>query len=171
VKPFLYSSYRCPQRIVDVVGFHLIELDRDGGGRKGERNMAIRNLTMGDCMSQVPVTIDAGLTMDDAAQRMFDHKIRHLPVVDRGHLVGVVSERDLAMIDSIPNVDRQSMSVATAMSSNPYTCSKATPLVEVVDTMADQKIGTAIVMESGKIVGIFTTIDALRYLADALRGK
>ena len=47
-------------------------------------------------MTVNPVTIDAGTTIEDAAQIMFDHNFRHLPVVRDGRPVGIVSLRLLA---------------------------------------------------------------------------
>lgn len=124
--------------------------------------------TVNDYMTPSPITIPSDLTMHDAAERMFDNKIRHLPVTNAGHIVGIISDRDIAVVDTIPSVDRNKVEIGTAMSSNPYICAPDTPLVDVVRTLCEHKIGTAIVMKDGKLAGIFTLIDALRALENRL---
>ena len=56
-------------------------------------------------MSVSPHTIQADRTLADARRWMSEHSIRHLPVMDRGVLVGVISERDVHLVASIPGVD------------------------------------------------------------------
>lgn len=124
-----------------------------------------------DFMTPMPIVIDSELTLDDAATRMFEHKIRHLPVMQNGHLVGIVSDRDMSILDTIPEVDRHRVTVASAMTPNPYTCNSETSVAEVVTIMAEHKIGTAVVMDEGKLSGIFTPIDAMRLLARLLCEK
>jgi len=52
--------------------------------------------TVADVMSKELVTVDPATSLRDAAKTMADRWIRHLPVVDRGKLLGVISQRDLA---------------------------------------------------------------------------
>lgn len=124
-----------------------------------------------DYMTPMPIVIDSELTLEDAAERMFEHGIRHLPVMQNGHLVGIVSDRDMSILDTIPQVDRNKVTVASAMTPNPYTCNSNTTVAEVTTIMAEHKIGTAVVMDEGKLSGIFTPIDAMRLLARILTQK
>lgn len=121
-----------------------------------------------DHMTASPITIPADLSMHDAAERMFDNKIRHLPVIDNGHVVGIISDRDIAVVDTLPQVDRNKVLIGSAMSSSPYICAPTTPLIDVVRTLCEHKIGTAIVMKDGELTGIFTLIDALKALETRL---
>ncbi|MBK8264456.1 MAG: CBS domain-containing protein [Nannocystis sp.] len=121
-------------------------------------------------MTPAPFSIGRAQTMVEAARRMREHRIRHLPVLEGGIVVGIVSDRDLAMVESLPGVDPAAVTVAEAMTAEPYAISPETPLVEVVEALAEHKIGTAVVMENGRLVGIFTVIDALRAFAARLRG-
>lgn len=127
--------------------------------------------TVGDCMSENPVTIPADLSLGDAAARMFDHGIRHLPVIDQGHVVGIVSERDLALVTGIPGVDKERVEVTEAMSPHPYIVAPSTPLEQVIAVMHERKLGTAVVMEDGEMRGIFSVVDALEVLLRMLRGS
>ena len=106
-----------------------------------------------------------------ARQLMKKHEIRHLPVLHGGVLVGMLSERDLALIESLRDIDPKTLSVEEAMSSEVYSVSPNTPLDEVVTTMAERKLGSAVVMERGQVVGIFTTVDACRTLASLLNAR
>jgi len=120
-------------------------------------------------MSATPVVIGSGCTLAEAHRMMRDHGIRHLPVVDEGRLVGIVSQRDLYLLETLRGVDVSSEKVSEAMSPAPYTTSPDAPLHEVAQEMADHKYGSAVVVERGRIVGLFTTVDALRALSSVLR--
>lgn len=130
--------------------------------------MQVQQLRVRDVMSTSPVSIPHDLTLEDAAQRMFEHDIRHLPVLEGSHVVGLVSARDIAMLDSIPNVDRNKVMIEQAMTQGAHTCGPDEPLVDLIRVMVDQKKGSAVVMEGGKLVGIVTTIDALALLMNYL---
>ena len=60
------------------------------------------------------------------------------------------------------------MTVAEAMSPEPYTVPPGAPIDAVAIDMARRKIGSAVVVNRGKVVGIFTTVDALRVLSGLL---
>ena len=113
------------------------------------------------------VRIDRSLTVAHGLMRK--HKIRHLPVLDAGKLVGVLSLRDLHLIETLPDVDASDVKVEDAMTLDTYSVSPETPLAKVVRVMAKRKIGSAVVMSNGRPTGIFTTVDAMRTLATMLR--
>jgi CBS domain-containing protein len=52
---------------------------------------------VGDVASRDPVTVAPGEDLDDAMELMAQHRIRRLPVVEAGRLVGVVSQADIAL--------------------------------------------------------------------------
>lgn len=124
--------------------------------------------TIGEIMTKVPIVITDDLTLADARQRMFDHKIRHLPVMKGEHLVGIVSERDIAIVNSIPGVKSDRVLVNQAMTDKPFTCAPGDTLKSVATTMLERKIGATIVMDETQVVGMFTTIDALKELIERL---
>jgi acetoin utilization protein AcuB len=57
------------------------------------------------------------------------------------------------------------------MTEQPYTVSPEAPLDEVVETMAANKYGSAVIMQNQKVVGIFTTVDACEALCQLLRTR
>jgi acetoin utilization protein AcuB len=119
-------------------------------------------------MTECPHTIGKEQSLEKASAIMREHGIRHLPVLDAGELLGLLSIRDVHLIETLPDVDPTKVSVEEAMSAEPYAVAPDTPLRDVVATMAEHKYGSAVVMEHDRVVGIFTTIDALRVLAQKL---
>ncbi len=96
------------------------------------------------------------------------HGIRHLPVLSDGKLTGVVSDRDLHLIETLSDVDPKKILVEEAMSRDVFVVSSEAPLDEVALTMAEKKYGCAVVMDREEVIGVFTVIDALVALARAL---
>lgn len=80
-----------------------------------------------------------------------------------GHVVGIVSERDIALLCGLPSVDPAKVAVEDAMSEQVCSVGAETPLDEVAATMAAHRYGAALVVGKGdRVVGVFTTVDALR---------
>jgi acetoin utilization protein AcuB len=133
--------------------------------------MTQRELTVQDFMTASPHTVGAEQTLATAHAKLREYGIRHLPVLRGGELVGMLTERDLALIEGIKEVDPQQVRVEEAMSPNLYTVAADTPLERVADEMARKKYGSAIVAHNGRVVGVLTTVDVCRALAQLLRGK
>jgi acetoin utilization protein AcuB len=123
-----------------------------------------------DYMTADPICIGQGETVRAAHKLMRAHGVRHLPVLEGARLVGVVSQRDLYLLETLGRVDADREPVSQAMSDPPFTVEADTPLAQVVSAMRVQKLGSAVVLDGGRLAGIFTTNDALRALEDRLRG-
>ena len=104
-------------------------------------------------------------------QRMLQLQCRHLPVLHGGRLVGLLSERDIDVVESLGNVDVNEVKVEEAMSEEPYAVAPGTLLEDVAKVMADKKYGAAVVMDGSELRGIFTTTDAMAALANVLASK
>lgn len=122
-------------------------------------------------MSTSPLTIRPDLTLSAADKLMHDHGIRHLPVLDGGRLMGLLSQRDIRLVETLKDVDPKVVKAEEAMSQDIYEITPDTPLDEVASSMASHKYGSAIVVQNGKVVGIFTTVDALKALSDLLHTR
>ncbi len=120
-------------------------------------------------MTISPFVISGQRTVAEAHQLMREKNIRHLPVVDNGKLVGMVSQRDLYLLETLKGVDPATETVEEAMSSEPYAVRPDAPLEEVARTMAERKYGSAVVVDKGVVIGLFTTVDALHALASILK--
>lgn len=122
-------------------------------------------------MTTSPHAIGDDQPLSVAHKMMRDHQFRHLPVLRGGKLVGLLSERDLALIETLKDVDATKVTVDDAMSTSVFAADPATPLDEIVQTMAEKKFGCCVAMQNQKVVGIFTTVDACRALAELLHGR
>jgi len=130
--------------------------------------MKHRELTIAERMTRTPHLIGAEQSLTAAHEMMRSNGIRHLPVLHGGKLVGLVSQRDLHFVESLRDVDPAEVRVEEAMTQDVYAVTPKTPLKEVVSEMAERKLGSAVVIEGTKIVGVFTTVDALDTLAGLL---
>jgi acetoin utilization protein AcuB len=122
-------------------------------------------------MTHGPHSIGQEQTLIQAHQLMRQHNIRHLPVLHGGKLVGVLSDRDLHLIETLRDVDPERVTVEEAMSPTVYTVPPKASLDEVVREMAAHRYGCAVIVDNGKVVGVFTTVDALTAFADLLEKK
>ena len=122
-------------------------------------------------MTTSPHSIGRDQTLSAAHKVMRQHGCRHLPVLHGGKLVGIVSERDLHLVETLKDVDPEQVSVEDAMLTQVYSVSPEAPLDEVTAEMASKKYGSAVVMQNGKVVGIFTTVDACRALTELLKTR
>jgi acetoin utilization protein AcuB len=122
-------------------------------------------------MTASPHSIGRDQPLAVAHRLMREHDLRHLPVLERGKIVGVVSQRDLYFLETIGAVDPETEYVDEAMTADVYCVSPTARVEEVVAEMATHKYGCAIVIENSKTIGVFTTTDALRLLARILSKK
>lgn len=122
-------------------------------------------------MTTTPTSVTADTTLDDAAKLMASLSIRHLPVMRAGKLLGILTDRDVKFVESFQDVDPKRISVERCMMTDPYQVSPDTLLDEVALTMAEQRYGSAVVVQNGHVVGIFTTVDACRCLSELLETR
>jgi acetoin utilization protein AcuB len=122
-------------------------------------------------MTRSPHVIEPDASLSQARRRMDEIGARHLPVLDDGKLVGILSERDVLMLESLTDLGPDRIPVRSAMETDVYGVDRGTPLDEVAATMASKKYGSAVVWSDGHIVGIFTTVDAMRVLATTIRER
>jgi acetoin utilization protein AcuB len=133
--------------------------------------MAKANPTIHDYMTASPLTIGVDQTLAQAHLMMRSHGIRHLPVLSGGKLEGILSDRDISLVEALRDVDPAKVKVEEAMTPILYTVSPDAALEEVAARMAEHKYGSALVVKDGKVVGVFTAVDALRALSELLHGK
>ena len=121
-------------------------------------------LTVEQFMTRTPLTIGQDQSLGTAHRLMRQHSLRHLPVLEGGALVGVLSQRDLYLLEALTDLDLELVPVSEAMTMEVDVVDPQTSLREVIATMEAKKIGSTIVARGKKIVGIFTVVDALRAL-------
>jgi acetoin utilization protein AcuB len=119
-------------------------------------------------MTESPHTIAPNATMAAAHAMMRGNGIRHLPVLDGGRLVGLISQRDLAIMESLPGVVASEVPIEDAMATDVFTAPPDAPLQHVTGEMAARKLGAAVIMDGEAVLGIFTTTDALQALTQVM---
>lgn len=115
-------------------------------------------------MTPCPHTIQRDATVAGARDVMKRYGIRHLPVLDGADLVGMVTDRDVAVAERVG--DPTEVTAGDVMSPEPYVAVPSTPLADVADEMARRKFGAAVIIDRGNVVGVFTVVDALRAIAE-----
>lgn len=121
-------------------------------------------------MTPFPYSVDIEAPVEEAKQFMREHKIRHLPVTEQGALKGLVSDRDIKLMlgPDFAYPDKDRLKVRDVMVEDCYIVDLAAPLRDVLEHMAEHRLGSAIVTRKGKLAGVFTSTDACRAFADYL---
>jgi acetoin utilization protein AcuB len=126
-------------------------------------------------MSLSPITIGLNASLADAIRLFVKHNIRELPVVERGKLIGIVTDRDIRQVSPSYPLFRdeqeirehlQNMQVSCAMSPDPLVVSPATGLVEAANRMIQYRIGSLPVVDEGRLVGVISVTDLLQLFVE-----
>ena len=123
------------------------------------------NFTLEQVMTEFPYTIQAHESAERAHELMLDHQVRHLPVEADGRIIGVLSDRDVNLAMSLRGGRASPVSVFSLCSKPAYMVTKDEPITLVLRTMAEQRYGCVLVAERGRLVGIATTSDLLRWMS------
>jgi acetoin utilization protein AcuB len=124
-----------------------------------------------DWMTPNPVTVTADTPLLDAHQLMVERKIRRLPVMKDGRLVGIITLGDVrgaqpseATSLSVWEINYliSKLTVERVMSHPPITIEADRPVREAARVMLENKIAGLPVMEGGRLVGIITESDVFR---------
>ena len=130
-----------------------------------------------DLMQREVATLKASESLGIAEDIMQLGRIRHLPVVSAGVVVGIVSQRDLyraaasCMLQLRRSREREwlaSIPVRAVMTTNVITMAPDDTIHDAVELMLRHRIGCVPVVEDGKLVGLVSETDCLRYLARVL---
>jgi CBS domain-containing protein len=111
-------------------------------------------------MSHQPIVVDAFDTVQEAAQRMRANVIGALPVVEGGELVGIVTDRDLAMRVVAPAEPPWETYVREVMTRKPAICRRDEPLEAAIERMVSARVRRLIVVdEDGAVAGMVSVDD------------
>lgn len=136
--------------------------------------------TVADIMTANPTTVTPRNAIRTAINLMREGGYRRLPVVDRGRLVGIITDRDLRRAANSPYVVREQwydnfildhIEVASCMTPNPLTVEPTTSIADATMLMRSHKIGGLPVVVDGQLVGIITETDLLDFLVELLTGE
>lgn len=127
------------------------------------------NLPVEEFTTPDPITASVDSSAEDLRKLMNEHGIRHIPIMRDGQVVGVVSDRDLRVIAGLEEREKLQVKASDIMAEDPVSVEASTPLGQVAFTMSEKKIGSVIVTENNKFLGIFTVTDALNALIEITR--
>ena len=133
-----------------------------------------------DVMTMNVVNIPSNTTISDAKKIMDAHKIRRLPIIDRGKLVGIVTERRLEAYTPSKATSLSvweigyllgNTTVKDIMEKNAVSVTPEMTVEEALATAQERKVGALLVVEkSGQLVGIVTTNDFFYKIANPTLG-
>ncbi len=126
-----------------------------------------------EIMTANPERADVSDSIRDVLFRLIEQDVRHLPIVDDGELIGMISDRDLRAFtmplanefDPVNTTDRRfEAAISTLMQGDVISVNPETEVEEVIDIMLDQKVGAVPVTDAltGVLVGIISYIDIIR---------
>ncbi|MBS2015213.1 MAG: CBS domain-containing protein [Deltaproteobacteria bacterium] len=130
-----------------------------------------RPWTMNQVMTRVPVTITSDTTIAEARATMSRYGIRHLPVVDSERPIAIVTDRDLAVAETIFEHDERPRAVHVVRLLGTAQVHRVAPddsVDHVLREMLEKHFDAVLVVDGGRLVGIFTAVDACRALAGAV---
>ena len=131
-------------------------------------------MLISDVMTRNPFHVNIRERIKTAKKIISDNQINHLPVVDdHFHVAGLITDRDIKLSQAVSDDPdfHENAKVSEVCVKFPYKVGLYTPLLEVVEYMLAEHIGSALIAEDEKLVGIFTKTDACRVLAGKLRGE
>ncbi len=128
-------------------------------------------------MTKDPISVSPDTSILEAWKMMQNSQVRRLLVMDKGKLVGIVTERDLRSVSpsratslSIFEINYllEKLKVKDAMTSNPIIVDADAPIEEAALIMKNNKVSALPVIEDGKVVGIITESDIFRAFIEML---
>jgi CBS domain-containing protein len=132
-----------------------------------------------DVMSSPAIVIGPNATVPTASALMKQHRIRHLPVVENGRLVGIVSQGDVRQASIAASINADSyelhfmldrLTISKIMARKVYTVTPDAYIVHAAELMTEKKIaGLPVIEKDGTVVGIVTESDLLKMLVTRLR--
>jgi len=132
-----------------------------------------------DIMSKDVVTLEESESLEFVEESMRALRFRHMPIVDRGRLVGLISHRDVLRVSAsslLPEAEQQTryltkkFFVRDVMTRNVATAHPDTPLLEVATLMRKAKLGCVPVVDGENVlVGIITEADFVNLSVRLLR--
>ncbi len=133
-----------------------------------------------DVMTKNPITVDSETPIAEAKRIMKEKNIRRLPVVDKGKVVGMITERMILEASPSPATSLSiyevhyllsKMKVKDIMIRNPITISPDTTFKDALLLGQEKGIGAFPVVDKGKLVGIATESDLVRFIASIWGAK
>ena len=143
--------------------------------RASELGAVGRSVEVRQWMTPSPVTIGSSASLGEAIRLLVKHNVRELPVVERGKLIGIVTDRDIRQVSpSYPlfrdeeeiRAHLDSMKVSCAMSLDPIVVEPTDDMIEAASMMIRYRIGSLPVVHEKRVVGIVSVTDVMKLFLD-----
>jgi len=129
-------------------------------------------MVVAEIMTENPACIEIQAPLSQALELLDTLQVRHLPVVDDGELVGILSDRDLAAYRRSAGIESALPGIAAVMSSNVLSVEPEAEVSEAIDLLLEGNCGAVPVVEAGtdRLVGILSYVDILESHSNLLDG-
>lgn len=113
--------------------------------------------------------------LHDAKSMMETHGIRHLPVLNNGDLIGIISLTDIMRISYGASYGQEglvekaifdAMNIAQVMAYHPTTINSLTTIKEAAEILSTKEFHALPVVDNGQLIGIVTSTDLIKYLLE-----
>jgi CBS domain-containing protein len=132
-----------------------------------------------EVMTRKPYVAFVRDSIKSVLAKLAEADVRHLPVIESGELVGIVSDRDLREVipSALDVVERPlecarllARPVSELMSTDVVSVSPGDDVVDAIDLMIEHRVGAVPVVQEGSsvLVGIVSYVDALRAAREVL---
>jgi acetoin utilization protein AcuB len=137
-------------------------------------------MLVGERMSHPVITVSTDMPIMDVLDMFKRENIRRAPVVSKGEVVGIVSEKDILNASHSPttslsvwelNYLLSKVTISEVMSKDVTTVTEDTPIEEAARIMSDARIGGLPVMRDKELVGLITETDIFKILLELLGAR
>lgn len=135
----------------------------------------------GDWMKRELVHIGPSESVRKAWALLREHRIRHLPVVDQGKLVGILTDRDVRLVfpsaltsgakEQDPADALEKVKVQEIMTKQVVTVSPDAPIADVARILLERRIGGLPIVQQGRLLGIITKTDIIAAFVEIIGRK
>jgi CBS domain-containing protein len=125
-----------------------------------------KTMPVRECMSRLPAETDRREPLRAVVDHMREQRCHHVPVMDGPRLYGILSRQDLHELTLQGDASAEDLVAGDVCTRDVLTVGPMTPIVEVAQTMIDRRVSSALVTDGDLLVGIFTSTDALRLIAE-----
>lgn len=134
------------------------------------------NASIKEIMNTNFMTIGSNEYLSKAEKMIYQSKLKHLPVVRAGKLVGIITKTDIKRMSFADSFDESEaeidenifkmLKVAQVMTTKPFTLSSNATIKEVAEVLAEKEFRTIPIVDDGKLVGMVSTRDLIKYFLE-----
>lgn len=112
-----------------------------------------------------------GDTVRTVVERLAEHRIGAVPVVDGDQVVGIFSERDLVRLLADYGPESLDRSIDDVMTRTPVTCDPHTAVLGALSLMTQRRIRHLPVVDDGRLIGFVSIGDLVKYRIDRIEAE